>query len=116
MPSLLNPNIQLDDLSAILTKYPALKIEVGGHTDSTGDPAANSTLSQQRADVVKTYLVGQGISAGRIELQLAMARPNRLIQMILTQDVRRTEEQNLELYPTNNRRLCHLHSSMKPMF
>ncbi|MDZ4748649.1 MAG: OmpA family protein [Saprospiraceae bacterium] len=57
---------QLDDLSAILTKYPALRIEVGGHTDNTGDPAVNKTLSQKRADVVKDYLTVQGITAGRL--------------------------------------------------
>ena len=57
---------QLDDLSAVLTKYPSLKIEVGGHTDNTGDPAVNKTLSQQRADVVKDYLTGKGIPAGRL--------------------------------------------------
>lgn len=57
---------QLDDLSAVLTKYPSFKIEVGGHTDNTGDPATNKLLSQQRADVVKNYLTAKGIVAGRL--------------------------------------------------
>lgn len=57
---------QLNDLSEILNKYPQIRIEVGGHTDNTGDAALNKTLSQQRADVVKTFLVDNGISAGRL--------------------------------------------------
>ncbi len=57
---------QLNDLAEILNKYPQLKIEVSGHTDNTGDPAANKTLSQQRSDVVRDYLVAQGISASRL--------------------------------------------------
>jgi len=41
-------------------------IEIGGHTDSTGDPAANATLSQQRADAVRDYLVQQGVNASML--------------------------------------------------
>ena len=54
---------QLNDLAEILKKYPNLRIEVGGHTDNVGDPATNRALSQQRADVVKAYLLAQGIGA-----------------------------------------------------
>ncbi len=57
---------QLDDLAEILQKYPQMKIELGGHTDNVGDPAVNKTLSQQRADIVKTYLTGKGIAAARL--------------------------------------------------
>jgi cytochrome c oxidase subunit 2 len=57
---------QLNDLAEILTKYATMRIEVGGHTDNAGNPAANRALSQQRANVVRDYLVTKGIAAGRI--------------------------------------------------
>ena len=36
-------------------------IEIAGYTDNTGDPAANVTLSQQRADSVRAALVSAGV-------------------------------------------------------
>ena len=43
-----------------------IKFEVGGHTDNSGTPAHNQTLSQQRADAVKEQLVKMGIDATRL--------------------------------------------------
>ena len=45
---------------------PDLIISVEGFTDSHGDPVYNKQLSKYRADIVKSYLIGQGISASRI--------------------------------------------------
>jgi outer membrane protein OmpA-like peptidoglycan-associated protein len=38
-----------------------LKLEVEGHTDSVGSDSYNQNLSEQRANSVREYLVGNGI-------------------------------------------------------
>ncbi len=50
----------------LMNENPSLKIKVEGHTDNAGNDDANMHLSEDRADAVKAYLVGQGISADRI--------------------------------------------------
>ena len=50
----------------IMKKNPDLKVEVDGHTDSTGTAAYNMTLSEKRAEAVKKYFVDQGIDPNRL--------------------------------------------------
>lgn len=57
----------LDNVAADLKKFPRLRIELQGHTDSGGSDRYNLTLSQQRADSVRAYLVEQGVPAGQLE-------------------------------------------------
>jgi outer membrane protein OmpA-like peptidoglycan-associated protein len=53
-------------LSAILKAYPSATFTLEVHTDSTGDPAANKKLSQDRADAIKAGLVQGGIAETRL--------------------------------------------------
>lgn len=59
-----------DDLDAIKSSAMIaedLNIGVSGHTDNTGNPQANISLSQQRAESVKKYLLSKGIPEKRIQ-------------------------------------------------
>ena len=56
----------LDKGIAILRRNPSMKIEVRGHTDSTGEKAHNQRLSERRADAVIEYMIKNGISPERL--------------------------------------------------
>lgn len=48
-------------VSGILLAYPGLKIQLEGYTDSVGSDDYNQKLSEQRAESVRDYLIGQGV-------------------------------------------------------
>ena len=59
-------DIELDKVVQLLTDNPTVQLQVNGHTDNTGTPASNLTLSANRAKAVATYLVNKGISSKRL--------------------------------------------------
>ena len=55
--------VQLDNLTAILKKYPTAKIKLGAYSDKKGDDAKNKEISQKRADYLKAELTKRGVGA-----------------------------------------------------
>lgn len=59
----------LDSVAQILYKFTDTRLEVTGHTDSTGSRSYNYDLSERRATSVANYLAGQGIDQNRLITQ-----------------------------------------------
>jgi outer membrane protein OmpA-like peptidoglycan-associated protein len=60
---------KLAKVSGILLAYPDLKVQVEGYTDSIGSDEYNLKLSDQRADSVRDYLVGQSVPDANVTAQ-----------------------------------------------
>ena len=56
----------LDEVVRLLAGEPGWSLTIEGHTDATGTPAHNQTLSEQRAASVRDYLVSRGAASSRL--------------------------------------------------
>jgi len=56
----------LSKLAGLLTQYPTRSLVIEGHTDNVGSDTYNQTLSQNRADSVKAFLLNLGVAGNRI--------------------------------------------------
>ena len=56
----------LDQVANSLLQHPNVKVEIDGYTDTAGSSAHNLTLSQQRAEAVRTQLIAMGIASSRL--------------------------------------------------
>jgi len=58
----------LDEVANLILANPKVTlVEVAGHTDEKGRADYNVSLSQARAEAVKTYLVGKGVDPARLD-------------------------------------------------
>jgi outer membrane protein OmpA-like peptidoglycan-associated protein len=103
----------LDIVGQVLTKWPELRIEIGGHTDSRGSNAYNQKLSQARANSVLTYLTGKftGLKPEQFTVRgygeskpiapntdaLGMAKNRRVEFVVLNKDVLKRESERRRL-------------------
>jgi outer membrane protein OmpA-like peptidoglycan-associated protein len=82
---------KLSKLSGVLLGFPGeYKLEIEGHTDSTGTDAYNQKLSQGRAESVRNFLVEQGIPTERISSTQGFGRT----RPIAPNDTRTNRERN----------------------
>lgn len=56
----------LDKLAQVLVNNPDTNINIYGHTDDKGTDAYNLSLSERRANSVKSYLISKGIASSRM--------------------------------------------------
>ena len=105
----------LDEVGNILARWPDLRIEIGGHTDSKGGAAKNASLSRERAQAVLNYLTnrfpelnpGQFTAAGYGSSQpiasnateLGRAKNRRVEFKVLNKEALRREKTQERLLP-----------------
>ncbi|HPF63216.1 MAG: DUF5723 family protein [Lentimicrobium sp.] len=59
----------LNELAELLVQKPVWKVLLSGHTDNTGKPESNMTLSKNRTQAVKDYLISKGVEEFRIRTE-----------------------------------------------
>jgi general secretion pathway protein A len=57
----------LNRIAGFLLQNPSASIDIKGYTDSTGSYTYNKSVSEFRANTIKTYLVGKGVPASKIK-------------------------------------------------
>lgn len=58
--------LELQRLHQLLLKHPSLRLEIGGHTDSSGRKAYNQKLSENRALSVYNWLINKKVKKDRL--------------------------------------------------
>ncbi|WP_339642425.1 OmpA family protein [uncultured Porticoccus sp.] len=61
-------NQNLEKLVNFLKQYPDRQSLIEGHTDNVGSAIFNETLSRQRAESVRRFLINRGVDSGRLSV------------------------------------------------
>jgi len=57
----------LDQIAQFMVNHPGMNVNIKGYTDSSGGHSYNISVSQFRANTIKSYLVGKGVNSSRIK-------------------------------------------------
>jgi outer membrane protein OmpA-like peptidoglycan-associated protein len=58
---------KLDRVTEIILRNPRAEVILKGYTDSFGEPSYNKIVSENRADAVKVYLIGNGVEPSKLK-------------------------------------------------
>ena len=58
---------KVDRVVEIILKNPKVEITLNGYTDSFGPPAYNKVVSESRANMIKSYIIGKGIDPSKVK-------------------------------------------------
>ncbi|HJQ67037.1 MAG TPA: OmpA family protein [Gemmatimonadales bacterium] len=58
--------VVLNDIAAALIAHPEIRVEIAAYTDDSGVPGTIVRMTQQRAEVVRSYLAGRGVASARM--------------------------------------------------
>jgi outer membrane protein OmpA-like peptidoglycan-associated protein len=105
---------KLAKISGIVLAYPTLMLAVEGNTDSVGTEQFNQTLSEKRAESVRTYLTRQGVPEGSTTAAgFGKSRPiasndtsdgrqqNRRVELIVSGEVIGTKIVSIAILPVS---------------
>jgi len=105
---------KLAKISGIVLAYPTLMLAVEGNTDSVGTEEFNQTLSEKRAESVRTYLTRQGVpEASTTAAGFGKTRPiasndtsdgrqqNRRVELIVSGEVIGTKVVSIVVLPVS---------------
>jgi outer membrane protein OmpA-like peptidoglycan-associated protein len=105
---------KLAKISGIVLAYPTLMLAVEGNTDSVGTAEFNQTLSEKRAESVRTYLTRQGVPEGSTTAAgFGKSRPiasndtsdgrqqNRRVELIVSGEVIGTKIVSIAIQPVS---------------
>jgi outer membrane protein OmpA-like peptidoglycan-associated protein len=105
---------KLAKISGIVLAYPTLMLAVEGNTDSVGTEEFNQTLSEKRAESVRTYLTRQGVPEGSTTAAgFGKSRPiasndtsdgrqqNRRVELIVSGEVIGTKIVSIQVLPVS---------------
>lgn len=58
----------LDQVASTIAEYQNTRVQINGHTDSTGSDSYNQQLSERRAQSVASYLSSRGVASNRMSI------------------------------------------------
>ncbi len=60
---------RMKEFARVVRTHPDAMVDISGYTDSIGDPTYNTKLSEFRANMVKSFLLGQNLPPDQIRTQ-----------------------------------------------